>query len=129
MSQTVKQKALVTPFNLQPDGTVSTLVAGVGLAEYATSKSLAVFLIFQSTDGQQMSVELPEHAEQLDENEFFLKDWADLERTAETCIQEGLFVLTDKQPVQAGDRLVKIARVSHVSLRDMNAAETEHFKP
>ena len=124
-----KQFALVTPFNLFPNGTADTLVVGVGTPEYADSKSMALFLIFASEGGRQMSVELTQQAGQLDEanDEFFLRDWADNARAAEVCIKEGLIVDAVKQPVQAGEQQVSIYKLKRGKIRDMTPEELEKY--
>ncbi|KKL44385.1 hypothetical protein LCGC14_2366210 [marine sediment metagenome] len=131
------QFALTAPFNLFPDGPTTTLVVGVGLAKYASGKGLAVFLIFKKEKpedqggGKQLSVSLPQHAEQLDAaaDEFFLKDWADNEQAAVVCVREGLITATGRSPVQAGDRQVMACRIDRSKLRDMTPAELELYKP
>lgn len=127
-----EQFALNAPFNLFPDGPASTLVIGVGLAEYADGDGLAVFLIFKDpTKGQQLSVNLPQHVGQTDKasDEFFLKDWADNQQAAKVCVREGLVVDAGKTPVQAGDRQVKTFRLDRSKLRPMTPAELEQYKP
>jgi hypothetical protein len=125
-----EQKKLKEAFNIFPgDGGPDNLVVGVGFSTYRNTDALTVILIYANGKGRPISVNLTDFADDLEEGEFFFKDWSDQKHIAERCIEVGLVQLVDKPRVQSGHVAVPIAKLNHGLLTEFSAAEAARYKP
>jgi len=122
-----KQKKLKEPVNIYPDGGEDTLVVGLGFSRYRQGDAAAVFLIFKDGNCSPISVNLPEFSAQLQPDEFFLKDWSELQHVALRLQQSGVLQVGDSPRVPVGHVEVATARIDPSKLTDFSAEELARY--
>jgi hypothetical protein len=87
-----------------------------------------VFLILQTRGGQPISVYLPQHKDELQEGEFFFKDWGDQQKYAERLVAEGIVVPAGRR-VQSEHAEVLVATINESKLTDFTKQEMDIYTP
>jgi hypothetical protein len=86
-------------------------VISINFAEYKNS-ALAVILRFDNGETQVISINLPIHAPLLEEGEFFLKNYSELEELAKILFEKEIIRRVGKIEVPSGFVRVPIVRLS-----------------
>ena len=125
MRPDVEIRKLKEPFQVRPD---SEPIIGVTTTTYRNNNALAVLLVYENLEDETISTNISEFADMLEEGQFFLKDWTELEEMARRLQEEEIIQIVGEGP--SGPYVtVKIAQLNEDKLECIPEGKERMYTP